>query len=168
MNTVHFHLLLNHFPVIGTLMGSCLLLWGIIKKQVHTKNMAAAILGLMAIIAVPVYLTGEPAEEAVENLPGVSEAIMELHEEAAGIAIWLMGITGILALVAVILSWKNHLAAGIIFTITFVASVICFAAMARTGYYGGQIRHTETGAARIMNQQNEKQEGNKAKEKDDD
>jgi len=168
MNTVHFHLLLNHFPVIGTLMGSCMLLWGIIKKHAYTKLIAAIILVVMAIIAVPVYLTGEPAEEAVENLTGISKAIMELHEEAAGIAIWLMSITGILALTAVIFKWKNHRASGTIFTITFVVSVICFAAMARTGYYGGQIRHTEINAGNIVNQPTDNQEGNKEKEKDDD
>ncbi|GAB2813275.1 DUF2231 domain-containing protein [Ferruginibacter profundus] len=168
MNTAHFHLLLNHFPVIGTLIGSCLLLWGIIKKQDHIKSIAAIILGAMAIIAVPVYLTGEPAEEAVEKLPGVSEAIIELHEEAAGIAIWLMGITGIVALVAVIFAWLKRKTAGMIFIATFIISVISFAAMARTGYYGGQIRHTEIRNGNLVNQQHVNEEGNTTKEKDDD
>jgi hypothetical protein len=37
MNATHIHLLLNHFPVIGTLIGSGLLLWGIVKKQDNIK-----------------------------------------------------------------------------------------------------------------------------------
>jgi len=172
MNTTHLHLLLNHFPVIGTLLGSGLLLWGIIKKQDHVKSAAAIILAVMAAIALPVYLTGEPAEETIEKLPGVSEAMIELHEDAANIAIWLMGVTGIVALGALIFAWQKRKSAGIIFTTTFVLSLVCFAAMARTGYYGGQIRHTEirTGIGSIPQNESgtEKEAGDKVKEKDSD
>lgn len=172
MNATHLHLLLNHFPVIGTLIGSGLLLWGIIKKQDNVKSIAAAVLALMAIIALPVYLTGEPAEESVEKLPGVSEAIIELHEDAATIAIWLMGITGIAAIAALFFTWQKAKAAAVVFIAAAVLSVISFAAMARAGYYGGQIRHTEIRDAATGINQNEnaaeKEAGNNKKEKDDD
>jgi uncharacterized membrane protein len=165
-------LLLNHFPVIGTLIGSCLLLWGIIKKQDNIKSIAAFLLAVIAIIAIPVYLTGEPAEESIEKLPGVSETMIELHDDAATIAIWLMGITGLASLLALIFEWKKRKTANSVFLFAFVFSVICFAAMARTGYYGGQIRHTEIGNGNISNQQNENEQGNKEAtkngEKDDD
>jgi VIT1/CCC1 family predicted Fe2+/Mn2+ transporter len=127
---------------------------------------------MMAIIALPVYLTGEPAEEAVEKLPGVSEAMIELHEEAATIAIWLMGLTGAACLLALFFAWKKSKTARTIFNIAAVLSVICFAAMVRTGYYGGQVRHTEirpvaTGIQQIGNSTSQG-EGNKENEKDDD
>jgi uncharacterized membrane protein len=126
----------------------------------------------MAIIAIPVYLTGEPAEESIEKLPGVSEAMIKLHEDAANIAIWLMGITGIVSLAALFFAWQKRKSASIIFMTAFVLSAICFAAMARTGYYGGQIRHTEIRDAGSGIQQNEsgadKGEGNKEKGKDSD
>jgi len=176
MNTTHLHLLLNHFPVIGTLIGSGLLLWGIIKKQDNIKSIAAAVLALMAIIAIPVYLTGEPAEESVEKLAGVSESMIGLHEDAATIAIWLMGITGIASLAALFFAWQKKKTANTVFIISFVLSALCFAAMARTGYYGGQIRHTELGSAAVNGQQNDNEtgseqgkEGEKKKgDKDDD
>ena len=173
MNTAHFHLLLNHFPIIGTLLGSALLAWGILKDQHNLKSTAAVILSLMAIITIPVYLTGEPAEDAVEKLPGVAESMIELHEDAATLAIWLMGITGVAALIALFLSYQKKAVSKTAFIATFIFSLICFAAMARTGYYGGQIRHSEisvgaaTGEGQQENEQikDEKKEG---KEKDDD
>ncbi len=172
MNTAHFHLLLNHFPVLGTLMGSGLLLWGILKKQHNIRSAAAVLLTLMAIIAIPVYLTGEPAEETVEKLPGVSEAMVNLHEDAATIAIWLMGITGIVSLIAFFLAQQKRKTANTVFATAFILSAISFAAMARTGYYGGQIRHTEIQSGTAADLQTEKATeagtGNKAKEKDDD
>ncbi len=153
-------------------MGSSLLLWGILKKQNNIKSVAAVVLTIMAIIAIPVYLTGEPAEESVEKLPAVSDAMLELHEEAATIAIWLMGIAGVLSLAALFLSWQQRKSAGMAFIIAFVFSAISFAAMARTGYYGGQIRHSEIRVDNTSNQPNvneqQKEGENKTENKDDD
>lgn len=160
MNTVHIHLLLNHFPVIGTLMGGGLLLWGILKKQDAYANAAAVILFLVALIAIPVYLTGEPAEEAVEHLPGVQERAIEMHESAAGLAMILMAATGLTAVFTLILSRRQKQSAGIARAVLFAITFLCFSAMARTGYYGGQIRHTETGAT-VQDVQTEQKENNK-------
>lgn len=167
MNSTYLHLLLNHFPIIGTLMGSGLLLWGIIKKQAQTQSVAAGILFLMAIIALPVYLSGEPAEETVENLPGISETMMELHEESANLAIWIMGITGIISLVAIILHRQKQAISGKAYLLAFILSVVTFGAMVRTGYYGGRIRHSEIRDVNAVNTVNEKA-GGESGEKDDD
>jgi uncharacterized membrane protein len=147
MNSTHIHLLLNHFPIVGTMIGSLLLIWGIYSKQNNIKTIAAVVLAAMAIMAIPVYLTGEPAEEAVENLPGVSETFIGMHEDAANIAIWLMEITGIFSLVAIFMQMKQSTKASSFFMLAAVLSIISFAAMARTGYYGGKIRHTEIRSA---------------------
>lgn len=167
MNSTYLHLLLNHFPIIGTLVGSGLLLWGIIKKQTQTQSIAAGVLFLMAVIALPVYLTGEPAEETVENLPGISETMMELHEESANLAIWIMGITGIISLVAIILHRQKQAFSGKAYLLAFILSVVTFGAMVRTGYYGGRIRHSEIRDINAVNSVNEKG-GAESGEKDDD
>lgn len=143
MNPTHIHLLLNHFPIIGTLIGSAILIFGLLKKKPQLVETASAILFLMALAAIPVYLTGEPTEESVEKLPGVSEALIEAHEEAASIAIWIMELTGLLGLVIWIgYRLKNNWPAKLGW-LTAIVSLLCFASMARTGYLGGQIRHTE-------------------------
>lgn len=167
MNTAHLHLLLNHFPIIGTLIGSGLLVWGLTRKQDNTKSAGALILLLMAIIAVAVYLTGEPAEDSVEKLPGVSETMIELHEEAATWAIWLMSITGVVSFLAILSAWRNRLIAQRAFVMAFVLSLITFGAMARTGYYGGQIRHTEISNASTLSNENNSEQGKEKEEKEE-
>jgi NADH:ubiquinone oxidoreductase subunit 4 (subunit M) len=167
MNSTYVHLLLNHFPIIGTLVGSGLLLWGMIKKQAQTQSIAAGVLFLMAIIALPVYLTGEPAEENVENLPGISETMMELHEESANLAIWIMGITGIVSLVAIMLHRQKHAFSGKAYLLAFLLSVVTFGAMVRTGYDGGRIRHSEIRDLNAAGSVNENG-GAESGEKDDD
>lgn len=143
MNATYIHLLLNHFPIIGSLIGSALLFWGIVRKQQAVQSAALIMIILMAALAIPVFLTGEPAEESVEKLPGVSESMMELHEEAAKIAMILLSITGLLAFISLLAySIKSRYYKFLLY-VTFSASIIAAAAMARTGYYGGRIRHSE-------------------------
>jgi uncharacterized membrane protein len=167
MNQTHFHLLLNHFPIIGTLISTVLLMWGLYKKQLNIQKAAAVTFVIMALIAIPVYLTGEPAEESVERLPGVSEAMIELHEEAASIAIWIMELTALVSIAALFFAWRKSRFAATLFMFVMALSLLSFAAMARTGYYGGQIRHTELNTAGTGIQQ-PGQPDNLKKEKDDD
>lgn len=173
MNATYIHLLLNHFPIIGGMIGSMLLLWGIIKKQQNLQLVSLVIIIIMAVLSIPVFLTGEPAEEAVEHLSGVSEQMMELHEEAAELAMVLMSIAGILALISLI---TFYLKSGLFKTmvlISVLAALLSTGAMIRTGYYGGRIRHSEIANTSNINSENNGagesvgKEGEKEKDDDD-
>ena len=144
MNPTHIHLLLNHFPIIGTLIGSAILLYSIIKKQDAGKVTGAFIIVIMAIIAIPVLLTGEPAEESVEHLSGISKALIHNHEEASEKAFWLMEITGVFSLLAIVFYKIKSRFAPKAFLVAFIFSAITFFAMAWAGNLGGKIRHPET------------------------
>ncbi|WP_250431066.1 hypothetical protein [Pontibacter ruber] len=144
-------MLLNHFPIIGTLIGAFVMLWGMMKNQKNIKAVAAAIIISMTLMAVPVYLTGEPAEERVEHLPGVSESSIEEHEEAAELAIWVMAAAGVASLAALLLQYRS--ASRLPFSIAAILALLAFVAMARVGYLGGQIRHTELRTDQQVSQQ---------------
>jgi hypothetical protein len=143
MNATHLHLLLNHLPVLGTLFGLGLLLFGIWRKSTELKKTSLGVLVLVALAAVPVYLTGEPAGDAVESLPGVSKPIMEQHEEAAGFAF-----TGSLALGGAALGglifFRNGRALPVWYgTSLLLACLIVGGLVVWSASLGGQIRHTE-------------------------
>lgn len=144
MNPTHIHLLLNHFPIIGTLIGSSILFYSIIKKQNTGKNIGGFVIVIMALIAIPVLLTGDPAEDSIKHLSGISKTLIHDHEEAAEKAFWLMELTGVFSLLALVLSKIKSTFAPKAFLITFVFSFITFFAMAWTGYLGGKIRHPES------------------------
>lgn len=141
MDATHVHLLLNHFPIIGTLIGAAVMLWGMIRYDKTIRAVAAVIVMAMAVMAIPVYLTGEPAEERVEHVSGVSEAMIEEHQEAAELAIVVMAVAGLSSLLALLLQYRSG--SKIPFAIAFVLTLGAFAAMAWAGYNGGQIRHSE-------------------------
>lgn len=157
MNATHIHLLLNHFPIIGLLVATMLLIWAVVRKNVSLQKTASVIIILMALIAIPVFLTGEPAEESVENLPGVSEQIIEEHEDAAKFALILMELTAVTAVGALAIAKNKEAVAQKLLYGVAVLSVVTCVAMARTGYLGGQIRHTEIRTG--VNQAPGKQQG---------
>jgi len=162
MNAVHIHLLLNHFPIIGLLVATALLIWAVLRKNVSLQKTASVIIIAMALIAIPVFLTGEPAEESVEDLQGVSEQVIEEHEDAAKFALILMEITAVTAIGALVISKnKEALAQKLLYGVTMLSVVTCVA-MARTGYLGGQIRHSEIRSAAVQIQGEQPNEKGKA------
>ena len=143
MNWAHVHLLINHIPVLGTLFGALLLVFGIVKKNEEIKRVSLGIFVIIAVAALPVYFTGEPAEEIVEHLPGVDESILEEHEESALISFIAVGILGIFAIGTL---WRYRRVDTIPnrFVIAgLILSIIVFGLMAWTADLGGKIRHSE-------------------------
>lgn len=100
-----------------------------------------------AIGAGIVYYTGEGAEEAVENIPTISNHIIEEHEEFAIFALVSFIGLGICSLLALVFTLKNTSFAKPMALITLTITLVSFVLVARTAYLGGQIRHTEIGNA---------------------
>jgi uncharacterized membrane protein len=143
MNQTYVHLLLNHIPIIGNMVGLSIILYGIISKSKVAVNIASTLFIVCALITIPVFLTGEPAEETVENIAGVSETAIEPHEEAAEIALWLMQALGVLSIITLFMNWKESPLARRLALATFIISLLSFSFIAYAGKLGGEIRHTE-------------------------
>jgi len=150
MSQVHLHLLITHLPIFGSLIGALVLGYGLWVKSNQTKNAAFFIYIISAIGAGIAYLTGEGAEEAVENIQGVSENMIELHEEAAMLALISLIALGVMSLVALFVSrYKTSLIKTVSIAVLLL-SLISFGLVARTGYLRGQIRHTEIGNVAVQ------------------
>ena len=72
-NPAHLHLMLNHVPLLGTAFGLGLVGWALLRKSEELKKISLGVFVIVAVLAVPAYLMGEPAEKLVENLPDVSK-----------------------------------------------------------------------------------------------
>lgn len=149
MDQTHIHLLITHLPIFGSVLGALVLGYGIWQKSNTTKMSAYLLFVVSAIGAGIAYLTGEGAEETVENIPGVSELVMEQHEEFAMFALISLLILGVAALVSLYVTYKKSPLLKSSSLITLVLSIISFALVARTGYLGGQIRHTEIASGNV-------------------
>ena len=94
MNSAHLHLLLNHIPILGSAFALVLLGWGLLRRSEPIARVGLATLVLAALFAIPTYLTGGAAEHLVEDLPGISEAAIHPHEDAALISSYALGALG--------------------------------------------------------------------------
>ena len=147
MNLAHLHLLLNHFPIIGTVVGLGLFLISLVGKNEDLRRASLVIFAAMALLAIPTFFSGTGAQGAIKKLPGISEALIERHQGAAMLALLFMEITGGLSLVGLWKSqgtphqarWNWSMSAVLLF------SIITVGLMARVGTTGGDIRHPEIG-----------------------
>lgn len=143
MDSAHLHLLLNHVPVLGTVVGLILLGVAMLRGGEELKKVSLMIFVVSALITIPTYLTGESAEELVEDLAGVSESLIKRHEDAALISLIAVEVLGLVALGAVVLFNRSSRAAKFLVTASLMLAVATVGLMARTANFGGQIRHSE-------------------------
>ena len=150
MDPLHLHLYLNHVPVVGAIGCVLLLAAGLVRQSRDVMAAALVALLLVALVAIPVYLTGEPSEERAESIAGVSEANIERHEDAAKVAFIGIELTGVIALVSLIIWWfrQSPLLAPIV--VTLAVALISAILIARAAALGGEIRHSELRDATIV------------------
>ncbi|HEY6435962.1 MAG TPA: hypothetical protein VIY47_05190 [Ignavibacteriaceae bacterium] len=143
MNQTHIHLLITHLPIFGSILGGLVLAYGLWAKSNHTKMAAYILLIVSSIGAGIAYSTGEAAEETVENISGISKNLIDQHEDFAVIALVSLIVLGVASIIGLFLtSRKSKLTRATAVVVLFI-SLISFGLVARTGYLGGQIRHTE-------------------------
>lgn len=143
MNDAHLHLLVNHFPIIGTLFGLGILIAGMLLKNNSVKNTAYILLVVAALFTALSMGTGEGAEELVENLQNIGKQIIHEHEEIAEKFAILMYVTGFLGLLSLYTSIKNHKFAKIVSYITLAFALFAAVLAKSVGTSGGEIRHSE-------------------------
>jgi hypothetical protein len=105
MDAAHLHLMINHLPILGTPLVAGLLLWGMIRQSRDVLRTALGAAIIVAALSYPVFLTGEPAEEKLEDAAWMREQLVHEHEERAEAGLIAILLTG--ALGAVVL-WQSR------------------------------------------------------------
>lgn len=143
VNAAHWHLVLNHIPVVGSLAAFLLTAWALFKHSEESKRIALTTLVLVAVSTIPAFLTGEPSERHLKGIPGISSRWMSNHEDIAEVALWAALAAGVLA--AAGLAWfrKQRVQPRWFTALTLAACVVVWLLMARTANYGGKINHPE-------------------------
>ncbi|HMS98483.1 MAG TPA: hypothetical protein PKA12_07040 [Saprospiraceae bacterium] len=143
MNGAHWHMVLNHLPIIIPIAALVILLISYTVDKPDFVRAAYLLFVLGALATLPAFLTGEGAEEVVEGLAGIDENYIKAHEEAAEVFAFGNYALGFLALTALFLGyWKKQLSVYPKIVITLFAFMVLFLGK-QAGTTGGEIRHTE-------------------------
>jgi uncharacterized membrane protein len=144
LSPLHLHLMLNHIPVLGTIAAALLLAIGLARRSREVTQLGLGFAVVVALSSVPVFLTGDPAEDALRDFdPSVDRRLIHAHEEQAEVGYIAVLATGALALVAL---WRSRRVAEVRRTLpaaVCVALLISFGLFAAAALKGGEIRHTE-------------------------
>jgi hypothetical protein len=143
MNVAHLHLLLNHLPTIGFGVALALFFVGLAGRSDDLKKASLIMFFAMALLVMPVYMSGNAAEETIRESPGVSKALIEVHEDAALLAFVFMEFTGLGAWIE-LWQYRRRKRPGTLNLATItILGIITFGLMARAATMGGEIRHPE-------------------------
>jgi uncharacterized membrane protein len=135
--------MLNHVPTVGFGISVCLLVISLVYTDDRLQRVSFGLMFLIALVTLPVYLTGVAAGEMIQDRPEVSGALIRAHEDAALSAFVLMQISGGAAWLAL---WQFRRFArpprGMVLSV-LLFSLVSIGLMAYAANLGGSIRHPE-------------------------
>ena len=143
MNEAHLHMVVNHFPIIGTIFGLGILIVGMILKNNSVKTVAYVLFIIASIFAAFSMGTGEGAEELVEDMPNIGKEIIHEHEELAEKLALVLYAIGAFSLVSIYFSIKKISLLKYTTIITLLLALIGVFLAQKVGTSGGEIRHIE-------------------------
>src|ERR1700733_4543661 len=140
MNWAHVHLLLNHFPTVGMVVGLGVFITAIASKSDDMKRTSLGIFFFISLLAIPAFVTGTSAKLALEKVPEVSKAMIDTHETAAFEGLWFIELTGALAWLGL---WQyrrlSRVPQGTLAAV-LVLALATFGLMSRAALIGGGVR----------------------------
>jgi uncharacterized membrane protein len=143
MNWAHVHLLLNHFPTIGMIVGLGVFVTALVSKSDDLKRTSLGIFFSIALLTIPAFITGTSAKLALDKAPEVSKPMIDVHETAAFEAFWFMELTGALGWLGLWQYRRLHRVPQGTIAAVLVLGLATFGLMSRAAIMGGEIRHPE-------------------------
>jgi uncharacterized membrane protein len=143
MNGAHLHLILNHLPVVLAPTALVVLILGVWRRNGEFVKLGLGLFVATGLLAVPAYLTGEPAEGIVARYSGVTTEAIERHESAATGALVTLVLAGLVGLAGLYLDRREDdiprwlIAAAVLFGLLATVWVGVAA------NFGGHVRHQE-------------------------
>ena len=140
---VHLHLLLNHFPTVGMIVGFSIFVLALAKKSEDLKRGGFAVLFIIALLSLPTYMTGYSAQKSVRGMPGVVQEVINLHQRSALMGLIFMEATGVAAWYGLWYSRRRTSSGARNTALVLLLGAITIGLMASAANAGGEIRHPE-------------------------
>ncbi|WP_461099477.1 PWWP domain-containing protein [Spirosoma luteolum] len=141
MNDAHWHLLVNHIPIIGGLLATLILGFGLLRRSAPIIQLALGLLVCMSLGTVLTNLTGDEAEHYLRSIRALDEARFHQHEDASTLASIAMYLTGVAALLDLV--WARARRLPWLPAVVFALALLTSGLMANVGRLGGLIMHKE-------------------------
>jgi uncharacterized membrane protein len=143
MNGAHLHLIVNHLPVVLAPTALIVLGLGLWRRNEEFVKVGLGLFVAAALLAIPAYLTGEPAEGIVARYSGVTKEAIERHEDAATGALVVIILAGLAALTHLSLEWRRRETPRWLAPLALVLGLVASVWLGVAANFGGHVRHQE-------------------------
>ena len=136
------HAIVNHFPIVLTVIGALGVLLAAMHERRGTWTYALVTLTLAGLTIYPASFTGDRAEHALGKTWYIAPGAIDTHSAAADVTLWIVLVTGLLALIALITLYRSPAAtspAKAFRVLIGLASIVSVSAVGYTGYLGGKV-----------------------------
>jgi len=131
MDWLRLHIAINEAPAIGIGIGTALFFISSIAGGKGLQKTAFRLFVLAAVCAVVVFVSGGPAQKALEHAPGMSQDLVDQHWYASRLALFVSTVLGVIGIVG-LRSMRNDLALSR--ALTLICLLACAAAVASNGW----------------------------------
>ena len=144
MNWPYIHTLVNHFPIILSVVGTAVLILALIVRRRAVFLYAFVTLTLAGLSAYPAFFTGDEAADAQRHTWYIVQSMIREHDAAAGFALWSLLIAGAIGAYA---WWRMLKREPLVLppvwlrVVVTIIAVWSLSVVVRTAYLGGQIVH---------------------------
>jgi hypothetical protein len=143
MNLAHIHILLNHFPTVGTIVTLGFFVLALVMKSDDLKRASLTVFVGLGLVAIAAYVSGGAAEEQIKAMAGVSKDGIAAHKNAALLAFAILEITAMAAWFGLWQIRRIGRSTSMTNNLVLVFAIISLALMANAAEIGGEIRHPE-------------------------
>jgi len=138
----HVHILVSVFPSFGLLFVLGFYIAGLLSKNAGTERTCLFLFGALALLSVPIYLSGDASRAVLAENPLVSKAIMATHYTWGMAALAALVVTGVLAWIELLRSWRPGAHIDPLRLVLGLA-VVALAVSAVADEFGWEINHRE-------------------------
>jgi hypothetical protein len=143
MNLAHFHIVVNHIPSLGSILGLLLLALGIYKKDETIKQSAYFVLVLITMAVLPTYVSGAEAQRIVKTSASYSAGMVQLHQNLAMVTLLAMTFAGMFAWFGAWEIRRHKRSASFTTAATLILTTAAVVLVLDTASIGGKINHSE-------------------------
>jgi uncharacterized membrane protein len=139
----HLHILVSVFPSVGLIFALGFYATAFFTNNEALKRTSLVAFGVLGLLAIPTYLSGDGSMEALSQNPKFSEDMVSAHQGWGVAALALLGLTGLAAWISL---WRfrgaGRLSDNALHLVLGLA-IVTLGLMAVVGELGWEINHTE-------------------------
>jgi uncharacterized membrane protein len=143
MNSAQLHLIFTHLPIVGLGFAILLNLVAVFRKSEELQKLSLWCYLLLGIFGLLAYITGDDAGKIMETYPGITEELIEPHENIALFFFIGLMITSVLSIIGLYITKTKEYLLKRFNLYLLIAAILLSILAVKTGSTGGDIRHTE-------------------------